>query len=174
MPSSPIPTDSDAAPPRRRTTSRPPAAAVLLVCLAAALPSSCSWILVRRAPDGYRPADATGPPPCTASLGPAIGDTWDAIAVGGGLVAAGTVSLVARNDVPLLPQGPLPGAVQLGAGLGSAAMFGFAARYGYRESARCRRLRDAFQRRLFRRTTTAAPREDATRESRKTAEQPSD
>jgi hypothetical protein len=110
--------------------------------------SGCSWTMMQSAPSDYDPSVAEHPPDCTASLGPAIGDTWDAIAVGGGLVATGSAS------IPLEIVDPLWGVAQIVAGTALGAMFGASANYGYSAYHRCRRLRDDFQTELYRRIET--------------------
>lgn len=112
----------------------------------------CSWMMIRQAPAEYSADTADGPPDCTANLGPAIGDTWDAIAVGGGLTALGVVSLaVSSDDLPGSRQ-PAVGIGELAGGLGLGTLFGASAHHGYREARRCRQLRDDFQGVLFERT----------------------
>ena len=117
------------------------------VVFAGLLGGGCSWTLVQRAPTDYDPKAAAGPPECTASLGPPISDIWDAIAIGGGLVATGTVTTAVRS----LGVDPVLGVTQIATGVGLGAMFGLSSRYGFQATERCRRLQNAFQRELHRR-----------------------
>lgn len=101
--------------------------------------SGCSWVMVRQAPEDYDPQTATGPPRCTASLGPPISDIWDTVGVGGGLVATGTATMLFTDVDPAF------GIAQIGAGAGLGAMFGASAAHGFPATRRCRKLRDRFQ-----------------------------
>lgn len=123
----------------RRTRCHILALLLASICLAA---SGCSWIMVQQPDANYTVEEADAPPACTTSLGPAIGDTWDTIAVGGGLIAAGILTpIVTDLDAQW-------GVAQAGAGLGLGAMFGASALYGYRSTRRCRDLRQQYFRHL--------------------------
>lgn len=118
-------------------------ALVIIILLGVSLSTSsgCSWAFVEGAPDA-EPVAFERPPDCTSSRAAPVLDTLGV--VGGGIMTASSLFGLARNwvssEVPVLPLLWTIGSV------GATSVFVVSANRGYRETKRCRRLRDVVRR----------------------------